>query len=77
MTSLELRTCPWCGVFPVAERWRGGGPRNWTMIHCENVSCPSMPSVLESNEKKAAAAWNRRWDVEETTDVQVLDGECA
>lgn len=55
----DVLQCPWCGTYPLAEPWHGGGPRK-TMISCVNDDCRVSPSACEPTIQKAVAAWNDR-----------------
>lgn len=59
MNTVQVLLCPFCGKFPEAQRWHGGGPRK-TLIGCENEHCHASPSVTGSTARIAEERWNRR-----------------
>lgn len=57
MTEVHVLVCPFCGRYPEALRWHGGGPRK-TMIACRAENCDVAPSVTGSTPKRAENNWN-------------------
>lgn len=55
----EAQTCPFCGVKPTIEPYRGGSVRQ-RMIRCSNAACVIQPDVVGSTRSWAVRRWNRR-----------------
>ena len=57
--------CPFCGHYPLAQPWHGGGPKKH-MISCgwndylPPAGCPVGPSTTGSTLARAVALWNTR-----------------
>ena len=60
MSGIKLKSCPFCGRYPVIERWSSGGPM--FMVKCNNGDCDvpldGYPSGRDLTE--VAIEWNRR-----------------
>lgn len=54
-----LERCPFCGDYPVMQKWHGGKPSK-RMISCVNLHCYVSPQVTGETPKKAAHHWNFR-----------------
>jgi hypothetical protein len=58
-TNGKMLECPFCGAFPVANPWHGGGPRK-IYISCNNDECRVNPGLTGENPEEALIGWNQR-----------------
>jgi RNA polymerase subunit RPABC4/transcription elongation factor Spt4 len=59
LTTVEAKSCPWCGSQPTIQPWHGGRPTK-KMIACENEDCNVAPQVTGQTRREALAEWNTR-----------------
>lgn len=57
--KIEVKRCPFCGCWPMAEPWHGGSATK-ALVGCNAARCFVRPEVTGETPGEAAKHWNAR-----------------